>query len=377
MTPAAPTPEQTARLGYFICTFASILWGLQALYWYALKDVGLVEVLSWRAVVTAAFLLFLLYRLNLLKFVRESFSLRVLLISLGFSFLLFFQWALYLWAVTHGKVIESSVAYFLSPLLTVVLALLLLREKLRPRQWLAIGLAGVGLLMQALLLDGFPWLAILIGGFFALYSVLRRLTPIGSLHGLFIEHVLLSVPAFLYIAWILNHRQSAFQLHGLDIQLLLLGSGVVLTIPVIAFFASLRMINVSAAGLLTYLTPLIQFMLGIFLFKEPTSFYLLASISMIWLALIVYILDGLGFARAKGRQRDQAPAAEPPEELAAGGEAAAVVAETYSGGFTPDTTLVEENPEEESALPLEPAMAANSTALDFALEEAEPEKPAD
>ena len=98
---------------------------------------------------------------------------------------------------------------------------------------------------------------------------------------------------------------------------------------------------------------------------------------MIWLALIVYILDGLGFARAKGRQRDQAPAAEPPEELAAGIEAAAVARRPTAAGFTPDTTLVEENPEEESALPLEPAMAANSTALDFALEEAEPEKPAD
>ena len=362
MTPAAPTPEQTARLGYFICTLTSILWGLQALYWYALKDVGLVEVLSWRAVVTTAFLLFLLYRLKLLKFVRERFSLRVLLIGLGFSFLLFFQWSLNVWAVTHGKVIESSVAFFLSPLFTVLLALLLLRENLRPRQWLAIGLAGVGLLMQALLLDGFPWLAVSMGALFALYSVLRRLSPIGSLHGLFIEHTLLSVPALFYIAWTLNHRQSAFQLHGLDIQLLLLGSGVVMTIPLIAFFVSLRMINVSTAGLLTYLTPLIQFMLGIFFFREPLSFYQLASISMIWLALIVYTLEGRGFVRAKRRQRDQAPAAEPPKEPAAGG---------------PDTTLVEENPEEESTLPLEPALAANSTALDFALEEPEPEKAAD
>ncbi len=156
MNPAAPTPEQTAKLGFSICVFATVLWGLQVLYWYALRDVGLVEALSWRAVTTSAFLFFVLYMLKLLPFIWQSFSLRVLLISLGFSLLLFLQWCLYLWAVTHGKVVESSVAYLLSPLFTVVLALLLLRERLRLWQWLAVGLAGGGLVMQVLLIRGLP-----------------------------------------------------------------------------------------------------------------------------------------------------------------------------------------------------------------------------
>ena len=383
MTPVAPTPEQTAKLGFFVCVFATSLWGVQALYLYALGDVGLLEVLSWRAVTTAVFLFFILHMLKLLPFVWQSFSPKVLLISLGFSLLLFFQWILYLWAVTHGKVVESSIAYFLSPLFTVMLALVLLREKLRPWQWLAVALAGIGLALQALLLGGLPWIAVMIGGLFALYSVLRKLTPIGSLHGLFIEHAILFAPAFAYIAWMVSHRQSAFQIHGIDIQLLLLGSGVFLSIPVIAFFVSLRMINISTAGLLSYLTPLIQFALGIFYFKEPTSLYQLASISVIWLALIVYTLEGQKFFRAQRRLRHQAAAAGSPEglkagiEAAAAGEAVAVVEDTAIGGFTPDTTLVEENPEEQSAMPLEPAMAASSAALDFAHEDSEPEKSKD
>ena len=382
MNPNAPTPEQTAGLGFFSCVFATILWGLQSLYFYALRDVGLVEVLSWRAVMTVLFLFFVLHMLKLLPFVWQSFNLRVLLISLGFGLLLLLQWCLYMWAVTHGKVVESSVAYFLSPLFTVVLALLLLRERLRPLQWLAIGLACIGLAMQALSLDGFPWLAIIIGGLFALYSVLRKLTPIGSLHGLFVEHVILSAPALAYIVWTLCHRESALQLRGVDIQLLLLGSGVILTVPVIAFFVSLRMINISTAGLLSYLTPLIQFILGIFYFKEPTSPHQLASISVICLALIVYTLEGQKFFRAQRRLREQAATEGLPENLREGvdiavGEVTSATGNTAIGGFTPDTTLVEENPEEQSALPLEPALAASSAALDFAREEAEPKKPAD
>ena len=381
MPPETPTAEQAAKLGLFACVFATIIWSAQALYWYALRDVGLVEVLSWRAVTTSIFLFLVLHMLKLLPFVWHSFSIKMLLISLVFSFLVFFQWILFLWAVTHGKVVESSIAYFLSPLFTVMLALVLLREKLRSVQWLAIGLACIGLAMQALLLDSLPWLAITIGGLFALYSVLRKLTPIGSLHGQFIEHVILSVPAFAYIGWTLSHRESAFQIHGGDIQLLLLGSGVILTIPSILFFFSLRTVSISTVGLLSYLMPLIQFVLGIFYFKEPTSLYQLASISVIWLALIVYIVEGRKFFHAQKRLREQAAAEEPAEGLRAGidaaGEAAAVVEDTAIGGFTPDTTLVEENPEEQSALPLEPAMAASSAALDFGHEDAEPEKSRD
>jgi chloramphenicol-sensitive protein RarD len=210
------------------------------------------------------------------------------LIYLVSAILISINWLTYVWAVNAGFVIETSLGYFINPLLSVLLGVLFLRERMRPWQWVPIGLAAVGVFYVALSYGQFPWIALTLAFSFGLYGLVKKVAPLGSLYGLTLETGLLFVPAVVYLIFMEGQGQGAF-LHGPAISnLLMVGAGLVTIVPLLMFASAAQRIPLSTVGILQYITPTIQFILGVFLYHEPFNLSLLIGFSIVWLALIIF-----------------------------------------------------------------------------------------
>ena len=282
------------RKGVLAGAAAYTLWGLLPVYWKALQAVPALETLAHRTVWSLVFVLLLqavLGRWEWLRQVRQQ--PRMLRIFLASTCLLAVNWLTYIWAVNAGHVVDSSLGYFITPLVNVLLGVLVLRERLRPWQGVAIGLAAASVLYLTLGLGSLPWIALVLAGSFGFYGLLRKTAPLGSLEGLSVETALLSLPALVYIVSLEAVGQGSFGHAGGATSLLLALTGVVTALPLLLFGWAARNTTLTNIGILQYIAPTFQFLLGLLVYHEPFSPARLVGFCGVWLALLIYTTEAL------------------------------------------------------------------------------------
>ncbi len=276
---------------YGIAAFG--VWGILPIYWKALHAVPALEIVTHRLAWSLVFIVILVSVRHEWGGLKKALNRRTLLIYTAAACLLSVNWLGYIWGVNHGLIVETSLGYFINPLVNVLLAVVFLGEKLPVSKWLPIGLAAVGVIYLTFSYGSVPWLAFGLAFSFGLYGLIKKLAPLGSLFGLTLETAILLLPSLGYLAWIESQGQAAFGHSALHVNLMLPLAGVVTAIPLLLFSSAARSIPLSTMGLLQYLSPTLQFLLGVFLFGEPFSQHQLIGFSIIWLALIIFSAGSL------------------------------------------------------------------------------------
>jgi len=273
---------------------AYTLWGLLPGYWKAIQAVPPLEILCHRTIWSLIFVLLVLTVRKHWAWVGQvRTNSRTLLMSLGSACLLSLNWFIYIWAVNSGHVLDSSLGYFIAPLVNVLLGVLLLGERLRMWQTVAIGLAAVGVLSLTVGYGAFPWIALSLALSFGFYGLLRKMSPLGSLEGLSLETAALSLPAVAYLVYQEGTGGGSFGHTGAATTLLLAGSGVVTALPLLLFAYAARQVTLATVGILQYISPSFQFFLGVLVFGESFTPTRLLGFAPIWLALVIYSMDGV------------------------------------------------------------------------------------
>lgn len=289
---------ETAGLAY--AAAGLLLWGLSPLYWTRLARVPALEILLHRVVWSAALLLPLVAARGrwreLAKALEDG---RTAALLAATTLLVAFNWGLYIWAVNSGRIIETSLGYFMNPLVNVGLGVLLLGERLRAAQTAAISLAVVGVAIQAAALAEFPWLALALATSFAGYALLRKIAKVDALIGLAAETVLLAVPAALGLGWLSWMDRASFGRLGAGTDLLLALSSVVTALPLLWYTEGARRLDLKTLGIVQYMSPSCQFLLGVFVFREPMARERWSAFALIWVALAVYTADALRPSRRR------------------------------------------------------------------------------
>ena len=287
--------------GIWYAVGAYLLWGLLPIYWKALQTVPALQILNHRVVWSLVFLgVILFFRRDWEPLRLALKSRRILLIYLATSCLLGVNWLTYIWGVNAGFIVETSLGYFINPLVSVLLGVVFLREKLRPGQWIPVGLAALGVIYLTISYQKLPWIALVLAFTFGLYGLIKKIAPLNSLHSLALETALLFVPSLAYLLWAEIQGTGAFGHANISTTLLLVFTGVVTALPLLLFGAGARLIPLSLIGLLQYLAPTLQFLIGVLIYGEPFTRERMIGFGIIWVALVIYTLEGV---LAKQRQR--------------------------------------------------------------------------
>jgi len=283
-TPTAKTAVNP--LGLFYGLIAYGLWGVFPIYWKWLASVSALEVLCHRMIWSAVFLSLMLgLRQEFRSFWRICQSPRLLLSLLGTALLLSCNWGIYVYAVNIDRVVETSLGYFMNPLLSTLLGCVALGERLTRLQGIAVGLAALGVANFIWGLGAVPWFALILASTFALYGLFRKLIPVSPLLGITIETWLLTPLALL---WLSLQPVHAFGSAGTQVTLLLGLAGVVTSLPLFCFNSAAKLLPLSTVGFLQYIAPSLQLLLGVFLYGEPFTQTHLVSFGLIWVALGLY-----------------------------------------------------------------------------------------
>ena len=285
--------------GITFAALAYVLWGLFPLYFRQLAAVPATEILVHRIVWSLVFVLVLLTLRQqwawLGKVLRQP---RVLAACALSALLLSTNWLTYVWAVSHDHVLDASLGYFITPLVNVLLGYTVLHERPRRPQWFALALAVLGVVWLTVLVGQLPWIALVLAASFGTYGLLRKVAVLGALEGLALETLLLAPFALAALALWMATGRGNFPAGGAATDWLLVGVGPLTVVPLLLFAAGARRISMTTLGLLQYLGPTIQFLLGVWLFKEPFDTQRAIGFGFIWLGLVVYSADGWRTARA-------------------------------------------------------------------------------
>ncbi len=290
---------------------AYLLWGCFPLYFPLLEPAGGVEIVAHRVVWSLVFVALLLTALRRWPLVRAAVTdPRTMLVLAGASALIAANWLVFVYGVNSGHVVETSLGYFVNPLVSVLLGVVVFAERLRPLQWTAVGLAGVAVVVLTVDHGRPPWIALTLAATFGAYGLLKKLVRVEAAPGLFVETAVAFVPALVLLGVLHGTGRGTAGSEGTGHLLLLVASGIATAVPLLLFAAAARRIPLSTIGLLQYVTPLMQLALGVFVFHEPMPPARLAGFAIVWAALAVFTVDGLRAARAAGRRdaAEQVPA---------------------------------------------------------------------
>ena len=281
---------------------AFLIWGLGPIYWKALAAVPSLEIIFHRVVWSFAFLLILIIAgRRWQEFFRALKNVRILLTLSSTATILALNWLIYIWAINNEHILQGSLGYYINPLVNVVFGVLILRERLRPFQILAVVMAGAGVVYLTFSYGEFPWIALALACSFGLYGLIRKVAPVGPLVGLGVETMLLTGPAAAYLIYTEAEGTAAFLHAGTRIDLLLLGTSILTAVPLTLFTAGARRITLSTLGLMQYIAPTGIFLLAVFYYHEPFSTAKVWTFIMIWTALAVYSTDSILYYRRMGR----------------------------------------------------------------------------
>jgi len=289
-----------ANKGILYGIVAYIIWGFFPVFFKALQTVPPLQIVAHRISGAFIFLLIVIFvRQRGAQFFKYFTQPKILLLYSLPAILLAVNWSTYIWGVNSGYVVETSLGYFINPLVNVLLGVVLLREKLRLPQWVSVGVATIGVAFLTFLAGGLPWIALMLAFTMGFYGLLVKIGPLRALDSLSLETGILFIPSLVYLFFV--NYQAAEPVWGQEpIVLVLIGlAGVVTATPLLLFSAAVRMIPLSTIGLLQYIAPTIQFLLGVYVYKEAFSTADLIGFCLIWIALIIYSFDSVRFQRRK------------------------------------------------------------------------------
>jgi chloramphenicol-sensitive protein RarD len=297
------------RQGVLLSVASYTMWGLFPLYWPLLRPAGAIEILAHRMVWSVIFVLAVLWVASrrggvgwadLRAVLRDRRRMRLLS---GAAVLITINWGAYIYGVNNGHVVETALGYFIGPLVSVVIGVLFLGDRLRPPQWVAVGLGTIAVTVLTIGFGRLPWVAFLLAFPFAVYGLLKKLAATGAVESLTIETGLTAIPAVIYLGVLEGTGAGTFADHGVGHALLLAGGGAVTALPLLTFGASATRIPLSMIGLLQYIAPVMQFLLGVLFYREhmPTERWI--GFVLVWLGLAILSWDGLRRARRMAATR--------------------------------------------------------------------------
>ena len=282
------------RSGIIYAALAFLCWGLFPIYFHALDGVPPLQILAHRMLWSLGFLLIVLVLRRQWKWLNVVRQPRVFFSFVLSALLLSANWLVYIWSVTNHHVIEASLGYFINPLVNIMLGYLILKERLRAVQWVAIAIAALGVAWLTWQTGTVPWIALFLAFSFGSYGLLRKTAALGALEGLSFETIVLFPLAAAYVIWLTVNGQNVFINTDSDTtRVLLVMAGPLTAIPLLLFASGARKIPLSVLGLLQYLSPTLQFLLGVWLFKEAFTADRLVGFVLIWSALILFAGEGL------------------------------------------------------------------------------------
>jgi len=281
------------RRGIWFATACYAIWGVFPLYFRLLAPVPAIDILAHRIIWSLGFLVILLTLRQEWRWLGLALrSRRTLGLYALAGVVLAANWYTYIWAVNAGFVIESSLGYFINPLVSVLLGVLVMRERLRLGQWTAIATATAGVLFLTLSYGQLPWIALALAFTFAFYGLLKKHGTLHSMQGLTVEAGTLLLPALVLLVFREISGHDSLMSYGWSKTLLLLSTGVVTVMPLVWFASAARLIPLSLLGILQYTAPTLQFLVGLLIFHEPFSQTRLIGFAIIWLALVIYSAEG-------------------------------------------------------------------------------------
>ena len=295
---AVPVPE--SRRGLLLGVAAYTLWGAFPLYWVLLEPAGALEILAHRilwSLVTMGFIVALLRRTTQLRALfrdRRVFA----LLAVGAA-VITVNWATYIWGVNNGRVVEASLGYFINPLVTVLMGVFILGERLRPVQWGAMAVAGTAVGVLALDYGRLPWVALVLAFSFGTYGLTKKTANVGAIESLTLETMLLAPVAAAYVGWLMATGQSNFGSHGTGHALLFTTTGIVTAIPLICFGGAAIRVSMVTLGLLQYLAPILQFALGVVGFHEDMPPGRWVGFILVWIALAIFTVEAIHHHRRR------------------------------------------------------------------------------
>jgi chloramphenicol-sensitive protein RarD len=300
-----PRTLTSAEKGVILAVLAHLVWGGMAVYFGLIRHISPIEIAVHRGLWSLPIAAFIVWYLGQWNDVwRAVTSLRNMAILTLTSALIVFNWGFYVWSIEVGRTLESSLGYFINPLLNVVMGYLFLGERFTTPQKVALALASVAVLIQTFALGHVPWLGLMLASTFCLYGFLRKTIPVGPTQGFFIEVAIIALPLAGAQFWLVSRGEALFGSTPFN-TVMLMGCGVLTAAALILFAASIRRLRYSTAGLLQYISPSLVFLTAVFIFGEPLNFLKLTSFAIIWLALAIFSISALRDER--NRRQEIAP----------------------------------------------------------------------
>ncbi len=281
-----------ARRGTWYAVSAYVLWGLSPLFWNLIPDIAALDLLINRIVWSVPLLAIIITLARRWSEVQASYDpWRTRLVTAAASIFVLINWGLFLWAATNGHILEASLGYFINPLVSVALGVVVLGERLRRLQWTAVAIATLGVVAMTIRLGELPWISLVLAGSFGTYGLIKKrpITP-APVVSLFGESAFLAIPA-LMIGILLTRGDSASFGSTLPITVFLIATGIMNVVPLLLFGAAAKRIPLSTIGLLQYITPTLQFILGVVVYGETLSGDGLIGFVVVWIALAIYTFD--------------------------------------------------------------------------------------
>jgi chloramphenicol-sensitive protein RarD len=287
------------RKGLFYAAGAYLIWGLFPIYWKWLQHVPAIQLLGHRIAWSFILLAVILFARRNLSALRALASGRkVQRIYFVAALLVGANWFIYVWSVNAGYIVEASLGYFINPLLSVILGVVFLRERLRKFQWISVGLAAAGVAYLTIAYGRPPWISLGLAFTFGFYGLIKKTAPLNALHGLTLETGILFVPAVVFLSYQDWLGRGTFLHTGAIPDLLMVGAGVITTVPLLMFASAARRIPLTVIGIMHYITPTCQFVLGVLVYGEGFSSTQALGFGIIWIALIVFAVEGFVSYRA-------------------------------------------------------------------------------
>jgi chloramphenicol-sensitive protein RarD len=299
------------RSGLIAGLGAYLLWGLFPLYWPLLEPAAPVEILAHRIAWSLVFLAAALALTTGFRWIRRVGRRRASLLGLA-ALLITVNWGTFIYGVNSGQVVETSLGYFINPLVTVALAVTVLHERLRPRQRVAVAVAAVAVIVLTVDYGRPPWIALTLAVSFALYGLVKKRIGMQGMQSLTIETMYLVVPAVAYLMWLGAEGSGTFASEGGSHAALLAAGGVLTAVPLMLFGAAAIRMPLTTLGLLQYVSPILQFLIGVAVYAEPMPASRLAGFVLVWVALMIFSADAVDAGRVARRRRRAAPAPRAP-----------------------------------------------------------------
>lgn len=281
------------KKGLILVFSAYALWGFFPIYFKFLHEAPALQIMAHRVTWSFIFLIFLIALRKEFSQIVKSLTKKIILTYTMAGILLAINWLTYVWGVNAGFVVETSLGYFINPLVSVILGVVFLKEKLRNLQWIPVVLATIGVIYLAIDHGSLPWIALVLASTFGTYGLIKKIAPLPPIHGLTVETGAVLIPALLFLLFVEFNGTAAFGHSSPQTTFLLALSGIITAIPLIFFASGAPKVPLTTIGILQYIAPTIQFLIGVFIYDEPFTSGQLVGFGIVWIALIIFTFEGL------------------------------------------------------------------------------------